>query len=209
MEKNTLYLKLSTKVRIQREVILLKDIAKIYHYDREKEEKIKAMEIYRFQQKDQNRCVISLLKVISLLQNQDPNLEINSLGDSQVIVEKESTAKSNTIVGIAKIGLVSAVCFFGTIFTVMAYHNDINIIGVFERVKEIVGTNPEEKITALEISYSLGLSLGIIIFYNHIGKRTLTKDPTPVAVEMRTYEADINKSLVELAEREGKIIENH
>ena len=61
--------------------------------------------------------------------------------------------------------------------------------------------------TLLEGTYSLGLALGIIVFYNHIGKRKLTQDPTPIAVEMRTYEADINKSLVELAEREGKTID--
>ena len=61
--------------------------------------------------------------------------------------------------------------------------------------------------SALEISYSIGLSLGIIIFYNHLGKRKLTPDPTPVSVEMRNYEDDVNRSIVALANREEKTID--
>ena len=61
--------------------------------------------------------------------------------------------------------------------------------------------------TPLEISYSLGLSIGIILFYNHLGKRNITTDPSPVAVEMRTYEDDVNRSIVEMANREQKTID--
>ena len=61
--------------------------------------------------------------------------------------------------------------------------------------------------TILEISYSLGLTVGIIVFFNHIGGRRLTKDPTPIEVEMRVYETDVNKALIETADREGKTID--
>lgn len=207
MESNVLFLKLSTKVKIQKDYIFLKDIAKIYYGEKKKEEEIKKLQIYQFQKKDKGRCVISVLKIISLLQKQYPGLQINNLGETEVIVEKVEEKYLPGWISGGKIIVVSSICFFGTMFTIMAYHNDININTLFERLKEIVGKDPGEKITALELAYSFGLSLGIIIFYNHIGKRTLTKDPTPVAVEMRTYEEDVNKSLVEVAEREGKIID--
>ena len=207
MENKVLFLKLNTKVKLQKEVILLKDIAKLYCGEKKKEEEIKKLEIYRFQKKDKGRCVISILKIISLLQKQYPGIQINSLGETEVIVEKVVSKYLPRWFSALKVMVVSGICFFGTMFTIMAYHNDININTLFERLKEIVGINPKERISALEISYSLGLSLGIIIFYNHLGKRQLTQDPTPIAVEMRTYEEDVNKSLVELAEREGKVID--
>ena len=47
------------------------------------------------------------------------------------------------------------------------------------------------------MTYSFGLFLGITIFYNHIGKKKLSRDPTPIEVEMRLYEDDINHTLVE------------
>ena len=66
---------------------------------------------------------------------------------------------------------------------------------------------PGNGYTALEAAYSLGLAMGIIIFYNHIGKRRLTPDPSPVEVEMRVYGDDINTALVEMANREEKTID--
>ena len=43
--------------------------------------------------------------------------------------------------------------------------------------------------------------------FNHIGGRRITKDPTPIEVEMRIYEDDVNNALVETADREGKTID--
>ena len=62
-------------------------------------------------------------------------------------------------------------------------------------------------LNTLEVFYSLGLAAGIIVFFNHIGGRRITKDPTPIEVEMRIYEDDVNNALVETADREGKTID--
>ena len=66
---------------------------------------------------------------------------------------------------------------------------------------------PSDGYSILEVSYSVGLAVGIILFFNHVGGRRLTKDPTPIEVEMRTYETDVNKALIETADREGKSID--
>ena len=65
----------------------------------------------------------------------------------------------------------------------------------------MIGTE-SDGFTAIEISYSIGLAAGIIIFYNHIGGKRLTSDPTPLEVEMRNYERDVNQAIVETADRE-------
>ena len=72
---------------------------------------------------------------------------------------------------------------------------------------EIVTGEKSSGCTALEISYSIGLCIGIVIFYNHVGGRRITKDPTPLEVEMKIYEQNVNMTLVETAEREGKEID--
>lgn len=59
-------------------------------------------------------------------------------------------------------------------------------------------------LNTLEVSYSIGLALGIIVFFNHVGGRRLTKDPTPIEVAMRNYERDVDMTLVEQADREGR-----
>lgn len=207
MKQETLFLQLNIKVKTTKDKITLGDIARLYCNNTGINDGLKNLEIYRLMPEDGGKCVISVLKVIQIIKTKHPELIIESIGENAVIIDKVKEGKQGTWSDYLKIITVSSVCFFGTVFTVMAYHNDINITALFERVNEIVRGTKGNGFSFLEISYSLGLSLGIIIFYNHIGKRTLTKDPTPIAVEMRTYEADVNRSLVELADREGKTID--
>ena len=84
----------------------------------------------------------------------------------------------------------------------MAYHNDIGINDVFEQVYHIVLNREPSKVNILQISYSIGLAVGVILFFNHVGGRRITKDPTPVEVAMRQYEKDVGDTLIETADRE-------
>ena len=70
----------------------------------------------------------------------------------------------------------------------------------------VMGVEPAG-VTVLEIAYSLGLGLGIIVFFNHVGGRNLTKDPTPIEVALRKYEQDVDQTIIDTADREGKIID--
>lgn len=63
--------------------------------------------------------------------------------------------------------------------------------------------------TALEISYSVGLALGILIFFNHFAKWKMNSDPTPLEVEMRLYEENISKTLIQNDERKEQDIDAH
>ena len=101
-----------------------------------------------------------------------------------------------------KIALIALLSFFGAAFTIMAFHNDISIEDIFSKVYELVTGMESDGLTVLEISYSIGLSAGIILFFNHIGTRRITKDPTPIEVQMRQYESDVVTALVENANRE-------
>ena len=59
-----------------------------------------------------------------------------------------------------------------------------------------MGRQPEG-VTVLELSYSLGLALGITVFFNHFAKKKINTDPTPLEVEMRLYEDNVNKTLIQ------------
>ena len=89
----------------------------------------------------------------------------------------------------------------------MAFHNDIGINDVFTKIYEMVTGYQGDGYGILELSYSVGLAIGITVFFNHIGGRRITRDPTPIEVEMRVYEDDVNKALIETADREGKTID--
>lgn len=43
--------------------------------------------------------------------------------------------------------------------------------------------------------------------FNHVGGRRITRDATPIEVAMKLYERDVDDTLIETADREGKEIE--
>ena len=55
--------------------------------------------------------------------------------------------------------------------------------------------------TVLEIGYSLGIGIGVIFFFNHFGRWKITQDPTPIEVEMRTYEDEVDNTILEMENR--------
>ena len=89
----------------------------------------------------------------------------------------------------------------------MTFNQDVSVMDVFGNLYNYVFGVMPEKPGILEATYSIGLALGIILFYNHIGGRRITKDPTPIEVQMRMYENDVNDALVETANRKGELID--
>ena len=48
---------------------------------------------------------------------------------------------------------------------------------------------------------------GIILFFNHVGRKKITPDPTPIQIEMRKYEKDVDTTFIENAGRGGHSID--
>jgi len=203
----TLYIMAKQNVEAKNDEVLLGDAASLYCEDSAIRARANALRIYRFRKGQQTRAVISMMKIIELLTQAEPGLTIESIGETDIILEKISEKKYKGSSVFWKIVLVAAISFFGTAFTIMAYHNDIGITSVFARIYEIVTGQASDGMTTLEVSYSVGLCLGIIVFYNHVGGRRITHDPTPLEVEMRNYERDVNTTLAETAQREGTEID--
>lgn len=209
-----IYLKCECNVESTSADVYIKDLAEVYCSDKTIQAKCRAQKAYHFQKKDYKpgeprRCVISVLKLLKIIQEACPGCEVQSIGESDVVLEWIDVDKHKSLGMFIKIFIVSLVSFFGTAFTIMAYHNDIGINEVFSEIYRMLMGREPGRINLLEISYSIGLGLGILIFFNHVGGRRLTKDPTPLEVAMRNYERDINQTLVETASREGKEEENN
>ena len=207
MAGETLYLKAEKNVEVTEADVWLKDVAKIYCEDPDIAAKVKAIKLHRFGAGEQKREVFSILKVIELINQTCPQISVENVGEADILVEWVDVDKHKGAAQIWKIIFVAAISFFGTAFTIMAFHNDIGINNVFGKVYELVMGEPSTGYSILEFTYSIGLAVGITVFFNHIGGRRITKDPTPIEVEMRIYERDVNDALIETADREGKTID--
>ncbi len=207
MANTVLYLKAKQNAEVMQERVCVKDIASVYCADKAVCAKARALKIYQFGEKDRKRQVISVLKVIEQIESQCQGVSVESLGENDILIELVNVDEHKGFLQWLKLTFVAAVSFFGTGFTIMAFHNDISVNKIFSHVYELVMGYPSDGYSILEVSYSIGLAAGIILFFNHIGGRRITKDPTPIEVEMRVYETDVNKALIETADREGKSID--
>ncbi len=203
----TIYLKAEQNVELQTPEVFVKDIGKLTCSDAQILAKAKAVKLWQFKEGESKRQVISILRVVQEIEKACPGASVESLGEADVLVEWIHVNRHKGFAQWCRLFFVALISFFGTGFTIMAFHNDIGINDVFTKIYEMVMGQPSDGYGILELSYSLGLAVGIIVFFNHIGGRRITKDPTPIEVEMRVYEKDVNQALIETADREGKTID--
>lgn len=117
---------------------------------------------------------MTVVDIIEKVQALYPNMEVNNLGETDFIVTYVEQGKEHPVWDFVKTVLISAVIFFGSAFSIMAFNNDINVTELFAQVYEQCTGAVSDGYTILEISYSLGLSVGIILFFNHFaGKKSL------------------------------------
>lgn len=49
----------------------------------------------------------------------------------------------------------------------MTFNNDVNVTDVFQKVYRLITGEKPQGFTILELSYSVGLAGGILLFFNH------------------------------------------
>lgn len=209
----TLYLKIETNTIVTDRHVKLSDIAKMECTDSAIVRQLKQKKVYTFQdaidvKKQKNQMqVFSVLKIIELIHEEYPNVDISNEGESDFIVEYIPNPRKPKLLNAIKTAVLCVIIFFGSAFTIMAFNNDIGVTEVFSKFYfQVMGTAPEG-VTELEICYCIGLGLGILIFFNHVGKKKITHDPTPIQVEMRKYETDIDTTFIDNAGRKGHSID--
>ncbi len=207
MENIVVYIKPKRNAEVEKEEVFLKDIASVTCSNETIKTKARALKVYQFCPNGEKRTVISALRLIELVQGLGKGIAVENVGEQDTLMKLVKAPETNGPMVWIKVAFVSLVSFFGTAFTIMAFHNDIGIRDLFGRFYEQVMGQTSGGFTALEISYSLGLAVGITLFFNHIGGRRITRDPTPIEVEMRIYEKDVDDTLIETADREEKTID--
>lgn len=170
---------------------------------------LKQVKIYSFaaDAKKKQVQVFSVMKIIERILQEYPQAEVNNIGEKDFVLEYDPNQSSMRWVEIAKVAGICLIVFFGAAFSIMAFNNDVSVTKIFSKLYMQVTGNESSGCTELEICYSIGLAIGVIIFFNHFGKKKITSDPTPVQVQMRKYETDVDTTFMENASRGGNTVD--
>ena len=213
VKSETLYLKIDQNTIVMDRHVTLGDIAKMECTDASIVRQLKQKKIYTFaepmskrKQKNQMK-VFSILKMIELIHEEYPNVDVSNEGEKDFIIEYIPNLNKPKVINTIKTAALFVIIFFGAAFSIMAFNNDVAVGDVFAKFYYQVMGTPSDGVTEMELCYSIGLAIGITLFFNHVGKKKITPDPTPMQVEMRKYEKDIDTTFIENAERKGHSID--
>lgn len=207
MENEVLYLKIEQNTEVHNKNIYLQDFAKLYCSNKTIRENLKQMLFWKAETEKDTKYMFSVMKVIEEIERKYPDLEIVNLGETEFIITYKLRKDKNKAVEYAKAGFVAFTAFFGGAFSIMTFNTDVSVADVFDLAYRLVLGKEQEGAGIVEIGYSIGLAVGIIVFYNHFFRKILQDDPTPIQVEMRKYEKELNSAMIQDSAREGKTID--
>ena len=185
----------------KKRLIQLKDIADISapgHLQRQVEDII----VFDIPEDKKANYIIGIIQIIKAILREGPNATISNQGEESVVLQfLPEEFKENKLWKLIKVAVVASTLFVGSTITIMAYHEDVALPKVFSSIHEILTGVRVDNPNWISIPYSIGVGVGIIVFYNQFGVRKLTNDPTPIQIEMNKYDTDIDACLVDTSNR--------
>lgn len=200
----TLYLATEKNVKVSEEAVALGDIAQLSCSDARILAKASALRVMQIPKGQYGRYVVRAITLITLVQKHMGQVDVVHVGEPEFLVTFGKPETGKRLWPWVKTGLVCLVTFFGSAFSIMTFNTDVDVSGLFERIYRQVTGSQGDGFSVLEAAYSAGIGLGVIFFFNHFGPRKLTQDPTPMEVEMRVYEDQVNATLAAQTDRGGE-----
>lgn len=204
-----IYIKIEQNIKVVDKKVLLGNIAEVFHKDERIIKELKNIVVIDIEGEKDCKIIFSIIKIIELINEVYPQAEVINIGVNDFILELNLPKKRNKTLEYLKTCSVILIVFFGSAFAIMTFNTDASVQEIFDIIYVLLMGQAKTGPSLLELSYSLGLPIGILAFFNHIGKKKMNNDPTPIAIQMRLYEEDINATIIENSNREGKTIDSH
>lgn len=191
-----LYIQTEKNVEVQSPEIYLQDVAKLTCGDKKVLNRNKVRKVFSIPNGTPGRYVISAVDLVHAVAKEEPNVDVTHIGEANFVVTYEKAKHQQKWYSWLKTLLVCVLTFFGGAFSIMTFNTDVDTANLFSKIYTQFTGEIAAGPTILEFTYSVGIGMGVIFFFNHFGKGKLTQDPTPVEVQMRLYEDDVNKTLI-------------
>ena len=190
---NTLYVRLRKRLVIRPgETVRLGDAARLLADD-ERERRLAGLVLYRHAPEDGDRVVIDMLHVIRAVSDAEPGLDVEFVGEPQTLITVASRPQK-PLPGMLAVAWL--LLFFGSGLAIMNFHADVGMLEVQRRMTELItGTRPERPLW-FQIPYSIGVGLGMMLFFNRVIKRKLSEEPSPLEVELYLYQENVDAYVV-------------
>lgn len=193
-----IYIKPVDKAQIVgRKLVYLRDVAEIFVSGQANSE-IGNLVVLKIPNDRKGSYLITVIDLIKAITNHWSDATVSNVGAMDVVVEyKPKPEKQNNLLLYLKVAFVFFILLAGASTAIMSFHSDAQMPKIFENYYYIFFGQNNDMPSILTIPYTIGLGVGIIVFFNHFSKFYITNDPTPIEVEMTTYEKETVASVVD------------
>lgn len=199
----TIYLRLRNRFHAQvDETITIGQLAQVIA-PTDLKDQICRLRQYTITKEDSSYVVIDAMDVIETIHTHFPHVDIQTVGPAQTVLEVKSKRRK---VGVFFITIVWLLLFIGAALTIMNFHEDVAMGDVHQKIYQLITGEKSEKPLIIQIPYSLGVGIGMVLFFNHLFKKKFNEEPSPLEVEMFKYQQDLDQFIViqEKRKREKK-----
>lgn len=184
-----LYLRLKRKVQARKNsLIRLQDVADISSSCSMKES-IQNLPLYQITEKDKEYVVLDSFHLIQHIQKYQSDVVVELLGPSETII---SVIPSHKKVPFLLVSFVWLILFIGTAMTIINFHYDVSMQEVHQKIHFMFTGTYEKYPLFLQIPYSIGLGIGVVLFLNHWFNKRFNEEPSPLELELFQYKNDVN-----------------
>lgn len=199
-----IYIRMRHRVQvIMDQKVKVGDIAQVVGHSSVRDQVIN-LPIHDVRPQDKHLIVIDVMKVIRCIHMHFPEMDVQTIGGAQSILEISRPKKRLNAVYFAFIWFL---LFVGAALAIMNFHADVSMPSVHKKIFMVITGNEVTKPLLLQIPYSFGLGLGMILFFNHVFKKRLNEEPSPLEIEMHNYQQALDQYIVlhENSESEKKL----
>lgn len=191
------YIQLKQHHTSKKRVVFLKEIGTIFCEDKVMKAKLEEIPVLELNSQDilQPR-LFSIFNLLDILKKMDYTINVRNLGETECVVAYEpEEKKGNQWFTRGKVLFGCLTTFFGAGISIMGYNNDIDLPKIFSDLYLLFTGIKSDSPTIMELFYSIGLTLGVLIFFQPF-KMKEDGQPTPLKVQMKLYEKDLNETYI-------------
>ncbi|MBM7361481.1 stage V sporulation protein AA [Priestia taiwanensis] len=155
--------------------------------------------IYEISKKDKTHVVLDIMFVLDAIKKHVPHVECNVIGPTQTLVEINVRKKKINPFFLIVTWLL---LFVGAGLAIIYFHEDVSMQQVHQRIYYMITGEVKEKPLVFQIPYSIGLGVGMILFFNHVFQKRINEEPSPLEVEMFQYQQSLDQYVIHHDEKE-------
>ncbi|MDR7857147.1 stage V sporulation protein AA [Tissierella sp.] len=197
MDKDKVYISVKKKASIDIESdVLVKDLGEVFCTRAELQLAISNI-VIKNRNGEEDWDNITAIQIAEKVLGKYSNVDLDMLGEPEILLEYKSQETKKTFLEFVKITLICIVLFFGAGLAITNFHEDVNTKASMEKLYFTLTGEKEENPLIMNIPYSIGIGVGVIVFFNRMisSSKRRKMEPGPMEIELYLYDQSMETQI--------------